>query len=175
MQLILGLIFALARAAHGGGYVGRLLSILVMALGFTIIHISTWGLYDAAIAGLIAFVGLYIGLVVGWGKGFAAITGRYSTTEKEFLPADYVGDFTHLMYGDAKLSGAAFLTIRSMLFLPLFIALAFYTGEYGFLFTGLSVLSMGVVYYLAGVVIEETKAVRLAEVVYFAIIGAALL
>jgi hypothetical protein len=171
---ILALVFALARAAHGGGYVSRLLSILIMALGFALVHISTYGLIDAVIAGLIAFSGLYLGLVFGWGKGFAAITGRYFVDEKDFLPADLVGDWIYKKYGNAKLAGAAFFTARSIAFFPLFIVLAMATEEYGYLLSSLSVLSMGVVYYGAGRVIEESKAVRLAEVVYFAIIGAAL-
>jgi hypothetical protein len=77
--------------------------------------------------------------------------------------------------GDAKLAGIAFLTVRSMLFLPLFIALAAFTGDYyGYLLSSLFVFSMGIVYYGAGRLVSEDKAVRLAEIVYFAIIGAAL-
>lgn len=174
MMLVLGSIFALARAAHGGGHVSRLLSILIMALGFVLVHISTYGLIDAAILGLITLVGLYLGLVFGWGKGFAAITGRYFANEKDFLPADLAGDYVFKKYGNAKLAGAVFLSVRSIAFLPLFIILASLTGDYGYLFGGLSVLSMGAVYYGAGRAVEEKYAVRLAEVVYFLIIGAAL-
>lgn len=176
MTLFLALIFATARAAHGGGYVSRLLSILIMALGFVLVHISTYGLIDALVAGLIAFAGLYLGLVVGWGKGFAAITGRYDLSEKEAFPADYIANLVYIHSSDnAKLAGTVFMTARSIFFFPLFIALAAVTGDYyGYLLSSLFVLSMGVVYYGAGRVIEEKYAVRLAEVVYFFIVGAAL-
>ena len=175
VSIILAIIFAIARAAHGGGYVSRLLSILIMGVGFMLVHISTYGLYNAVIAGLIAYVGIYIGLVVGWGKGFASITGRYFDKERDFMPADYVGHKVYVRTGDAKLAGVAFMTVRSILFLPLFIALAAFTGDYyGYLLSSLFVLSMGAVYYLAGRLVSESKSVRLAEVVYFAIIGASL-
>ena len=174
MMIILGFIFALARAAHGGGHVGRLLSIFIMALGFTLVHISTWGLIDAALYGVGVWALLVFGLVFGWGKGFAAITGRYFIDEKDFLPADLMGDLVFVKSGNAKLAGVVFFTVRSIAFLPLFIILAKATGDYGYLLSGLSVLSMGAVYYLAGRVIEESKSVRLAEVLYFFIIGAAL-
>lgn len=176
MVIVLGFVFALARAAHGGGHVSRLLSIFIMALGFVLVHTSTYGLIDASVAGLIAFAGLYLGLVVGWGKGFAAITGRYNLSEKEAFPADYIANLVYIHNNDnAKLAGTVFMTVRSIFFFPLFIALAVATGDYyGYLLSSLSVLSMGVVYYGAGRVIEEKYAVRLAEVVYFFIIGAAL-
>ena len=176
MSAILASIFALSRAAHGGRYVSRLLSILIMGVAFFGLQLFYGqALIDAARMGLIAFVGLYVGLVVGWGKGFAAITGRYNPAEKEFWPADKVGDYVFTKYGNAKMAGVAFLTVRSILFLPLFITLARYTGDYyGYLLSSLFALSMGVVYYLAGRSVEESKAVRLAEVVYFFIIGASL-
>ena len=173
--LITALIFGFSRALHGGGHVSRLLSILIMALGFVLVHISTYGLIDSVLYGLAAFVGLYLGLVVGWGKGFATITGRYFIDERDFLPADLIGDYVFKKYGNTKLAGVAFMTVRSILFLPLFIVLAALTGDYyGYLFSSLFALSMGVVYYGAGRVIEEKYAVRLAEVVYFFIVGAAL-
>lgn len=175
MMFILGSIFALARAAHGGGHVSRLLSILIMALGFVLVHMPTYGLIAASLAGLLVFFGLYLGLIFGWGKGFAAITGRYFINEKDVWLADLAGDYVFKKYGNANAAGVAFFTGRSVLFLPLFVALAVCTGDYyGYLLSSLSVLSMGVIYYIAGHVIEESKAVRLAEVVYFFIIGAAL-
>jgi hypothetical protein len=175
VSTILALVFATARAAHGGGYVSRLLSILIMGLAFFLIRLSEFGLNHAAIQAAICLAGLMAGLIVGWGKGFAAITGRYFDKERDFMPADYVGHKVYVRTGDAKLAGIAFLTVRSMFFLPLFIALAAFTGDYyGYLLSSLFVFSMGIVYYGAGRLVSEDKAVRLAEIVYFAIIGAAL-
>ena len=172
MNIILALIFGFSRAAHGGGYVSRLLSILFMACGYAgYLLLDGRTLIDSAVMGLIAFAGLFGGLVLGWGKGFAAITGRYFKDEKEFFPADWAGDYAFAASGNPKFAGAVFMTVRGMLFYPLFIALAAYTGLWlPYLLSGLAVLSMGLVYWLAGLC-GETRAVRIAEVAYLAIIG----
>ena len=173
-MLILSLIFSLARAAHGGGYVSRMLSVYIMGIGYGAYLLATGhGLAVSGISSLIAFCLLLGGLVLGWGKGFAAITGRYNPVEKEFWPADAVSDWVFSKWGNAKLAGAVFMTVRAMLFYPLFAAMAFYLDNYSLLLWGLSVFSMGLVYWLAGFA-GEKHAVRIAEVVYFAIIGAAL-
>ena len=176
MTLLLAAIFALSLAAHGGRYVNRLLSICIMGVAFYGYQLLAGReLIDAAVMGLIIILGVYIGIVIGWGEGFAAITKRYFKEERDLFYADNASDYVFKKTGNHRLAGAVFLTVRSAMLYPMFIALAAYTGDYyGFLLSGLFVLTMGVVYYAAGRVVEEAGAVRLAEVVYFAIIGGAL-
>jgi len=176
MSFILALIFGLARTAHGGGYVGRVLSVLIMVAGYGgYLLLAGFDWQDSGIGALIAGVGLYLGLLLGWGKGFAAITGRYNPAEREFWPADYIGDKVYAKTGDAYKAGAAFFTVRAVLFYPLFIGLGLYREDLsGFLLSGTLVFTMGVVYWLAGRLIGESRAVRLAEFAYFTIMGLAL-
>jgi hypothetical protein len=174
MGIVLAIIFSLARALHGGGYVSRIISVCIMASGYGAYLLATeHGMAVSGIGSLIAFASLLGGLVLGWGKGFAAITGSYNPAETEFWPADKLGDLVFNKWGNAKLAGAVFMTLRAVLFYPLFAAMAFYLDNYSLLLWGLSVSSMGLVYWLAGFA-GEKHAVRIAEVVYFAIIGAAL-
>lgn len=176
MSILLGLIFGLARAAHGGGYVGRIVSVLIMAIGYgAYLLLAGFDWQDSGLGALIAGIGLYLGLLLGWGKGFAAITGRYNPAEKEFWPADYVGDKVYAKTGDGYKAGVAFMTVRGALFIPVFIALGGYFGNVlPYALSSLAALTMGLVYYGAGKAVTESKAVRLAEFAYFAILGWAL-
>jgi len=175
MNIILALAFGAARALHGGAYVGRIVSVLIMAFSYAAYCLamgSDW--IHAGVSGLIALALLFGGLLLGWGKGFAAITGRYNPAEKEFWPADKAGDWYYARTGDAYNAGVIFLTVRAALFYPLFIALAVYNQDAAYLLSGVLVFTMGVIYWLAGKAVGEAKAVRVAEFAYFAIIGAAL-
>ncbi len=174
--LLLATAFGLARALHGGAYVGRIVSVLIMAFSYAAYCLAMGGGWlHAGISGLIAFALLFGGLLLGWGKGFAAITGRYNPAEKEFWPADKAGDWYFAKTGDAYDAGIVFLTVRAALFYPLFIGLAIYNQDFGgFLLSGVLVFTMGVIYWLAGKAVGEAKAVRVAEFAYFAVIGAAL-
>jgi len=176
MSFILALIFGLARAAHGGGYVGRVLSVLIMVAGYGgYLLLAGLDWQAAGIGALIAGVGLYLGLLLGWGKGFAAITGRYNPAEREFWPADYAGNWAYNKWGNARLAGVAFMTVRGTLFIPVFIALGIYFGGVlSYALSSLAALTMGLVYYGAGKAVEESKAVRLAEFAYFTIMGLAI-
>ncbi len=181
MIFILAIIFALARAAHGGGHVSRLLSILIMSLGFVLVHISTYGLCNAAIAGLIAFAGLFLGLVLGWGAYFSSFSGSIAATqEKEFPLADKFARIFEPKVetpADARRYGVAGMCARFGLFLPMYIGVAWYVGDWFILAKGcVAIVTSGFLYgslrYFPNAV--EKYGSRYAEVATFLAIGGAL-
>lgn len=173
--VIRALIFGLLNALRGGGHVSRGLCVFIMGAAYGALLLAAGnGLLDSGVSGLVAVGGLWLGLSFGWGKGFAAITGRYNPEEKDFWPADKVGDLVYAKTNNAYKAGVAFLTVRAVLFYPLFIALAIWQQNTLLYFSGILVFLMGAVYYVSGRIIEESKAVRLAEFIYLAIIGLSL-
>ena len=181
LSIILAIIFALARAAHGGGHVSRLLSILIMALGFVLVHISTWGLYTTTIALGITFSGLFLGLVLGWGAYFSSFSGNISSTqEKEFALADKFASIFEPKVetpADARRYGVAGMCARFMLFLPMFIGVAWYVGDWFILAKGCVAIAIsgflyGSLRYFPNAV--EKYGSRYAEVATFLAIGGAL-
>lgn len=79
---------------------------------------------DAALYGVITALGIYLGVVVGWGKYFAAFTGKYKPKEKDFFPADILGDVVFARIKNGHLAGFVGMSVRHILYYPLFVVLA---------------------------------------------------
>lgn len=182
MGIILALIFGLARAAHGGGYVGRSVSVLIMAFSYAaylLVMGSDW-IY-AGICGVVVGVFSYLGLVLGWGAYFSSFTGNIeSTKEDEVKLADWFGDMFEPVVetaADARRWGIAGMCARFCAFIPLFIAASWCSDNLWVLLKGsVSIAASGFIYgalrYNSTLV--EKYGTRAAEFVTFAIIGWAL-
>jgi len=171
--LALAFTFAICRALDGGDYVPRPVATLLMGLGFGVTHyVAGNPLMVSGIAGLIVFLGMWLGLLFGW--QLAAIHSRYDPKERNFWPADMVGNWVFKKTSNGFSAGVAFFTVRAVMFYPVFAALAFFLAKPWLYASGLAVFTMGGVYWLAGRAIGEKHATRLAEYAMGAIWGAAL-
>ena len=172
--LLLCLIFGLLNALRGGAFISRSLAAFLMGVTYAIYLALLGHTYlDAGVCGLITFGGLYLGLMIGWGKGFAAITGIYDPTQKEFLPSDIVGNWVYAKTNNGYLAGVVWMTIRGVLFYPTYLILAIWTGDSQFCISGLLVFTMGLAYGVMRFVPQQ-YAVRCAEVLFGSILGLAL-
>lgn len=125
------------------------------------------------IIGVIVAVGLYLFVVLGWGRGFAAIHGNdIAFSEPEIRPIDWLAKQIAGSWGNHA-HGTVWMSLRGLLLLPLFVALSVYLKDWTVSLYGLSGLAKGPVYYLAGRVTQK-YAVEVAEVVMGAIIGLAI-
>lgn len=150
--MITALIFGLARAAHGSGYVSRFVSVLIMAIAYGV-HLAFAGnsFLDVAVAIFLALFGLWLGLLFGWGAFFASFTGNVqSTKEKEFAPGEWVADVLQPLVetpADARRWGVAGMCVRFAMFTPLFVLLALWLGDYWLLAWGaVAIVASGFVY-----------------------------
>ena len=179
--MIEALIFGLSRAAHGGGYVSRFVSVLIMAIAYGV-HLAFAGhsLLDVAVASVIALGGLWVGLLFGWGAFFSSFTGNVeSTKEKEFGPGEWFADVLQPLVetpADARRWGVTGMCVRFTMFAPLFILLALWLGDYWLLAWGAgAIVFSGFVYgalrYSHALV--EKHGTRAAEFVTLFLIGLA--
>lgn len=170
MACILAFIFGLSNAFRGGNYVSRLLSVLIMGIAYAAYLLVTGhGIVDTGVSGVIAFGTLWPGLLLGW--QLSAITGRYNPEEKNFWLADKIGNWVYEKTGSGYDAGIAHLSARAVLFYPFFAIMGIWTGSDQFFIWGWLVLLMGPIYYLSGCIGGEKHGTRIAEFIYFAIIG----
>jgi hypothetical protein len=173
--ILLCLTFAILNALRGGAYISRPLAAALMGVAYGIyLTVTGINIGDVAVCALITGVFLYLGLLIGWGKGFAAITGIYDPTQKEFLPSDIVGNWVYAKTNNGYLAGVVWMTIRGVLFYPTYAVLALYTGDSGFYTSGLLVFTMGLAYGVMRYVPQQQYAVRCAELLFGSILGLAL-
>lgn len=120
----------------------------------------------------IIFLGMWGGLVLGWGKYLNILSGNMQyVNEKEVKPIDWLAT---KLYGFPKESSdfirwcfVAF-SLRGMMFYPVFIGLSFYNTKA--LFYGVGCILMGVIYYAAGFTPVGFQ-VRAGEIMYGALLG----
>lgn len=155
--MIEAVIFGIINAARGGGYLPRIMAAILMGTAYFVIN------FDLLSSAIVA-IGLYLALLPGWGKGLASITGRYPYYEKDFWPADKVGDWLHDKTNNGFAAGTAFMTVRGLLFYLPFAGLQLWME-------GLCVILFGLIYYISGKVIGEKNGTRLAEFASLAWIG----
>lgn len=116
----------------------------------------------AILLGVVGFLGLWLGYSIGWGKYFAAFTGRYNPKEKDFFPADCVADWVYKKTKDGYLAGWIGMSIRHMLFSPLMLGIALITHDPHMVLSAVFCFSGGFV-YAAMRFIPEKYAVLIAE------------
>lgn len=173
--ILLCLTFAILNALRGGAYISRPLAAALMGVAYGVYLLLTGSGYaDIAVCAVLTGLFLYLGLLIGWGKGFAAITGVYDPTEKEFLPSDIVGNWVYAKTNNGYLAGVVWMTIRGVLFYPTYVVLGLYIGDSGFYVSGLLVFTMGLAYGVMRYVPQQQYAVRCAELLFGAILGLAL-
>ena len=174
LAIIFCLTFGILNALRGGAFISRPMAAFLMGVAYTIYLILLGhAVSDAGVAGLITGVGTYLGLLIGWGKGFAAITGIYDPTKKEFLPSDIVGNWVYAKTNNGYLAGVVWMTIRGVLFYPTYLVLAVWSGDSAYATSGLLVFTMGLAYGIMRLVPQQ-YAVRCAEILYGSILGLAL-
>lgn len=151
--------FSLLNMCRGAGELARSYSTLLMGVVVYILTLDIW-------AAAITFLGIWIGMTIGWGKGFATIHGCYNRKEKEFYPIDVIVD--KLPINNGYVLGTIWMTLRSILYVPTFLSLAFISTFN--LFFMLPLLLKGIVYYISGR-ISTRHGVRIAEGIWGAILG----
>lgn len=131
-----------------------------------------WAIYLGVIYGVIESsygkgitlaVGSIFGVAFGWGKytqmwgkttfgvGYNS-TAVWSVGEKEFWPADRIGDQVYWSTDNAVAANVVAMGIRyGVMFIPMFFALGYFTESYGrAAFAVLAMFGTGLVYYWAG-------------------------
>ena len=123
---------------------------------------------QVAYAGAVTGLGVWLGVLLGWGKYFAAFHGRYDAAHQEFRPADTLANHVFAKTHDGHLAGIAGFTVRAVLFYPAFLALIWLNPWAALI--GLGVLAQGLIYGAMRWVPEKI-ALPLAELAYGAWLG----
>lgn len=174
IYVILILSFGLLNFLRGRGYLGRVVCALTMGavVSASVYFISNYTAMHSLILFGIVSVFMFLGLLSGWGKYFAVITGDMNTvTESEVKPIDWI---VNKLYGypenKKELITWSFIamSLRGGMFYPLFAALSYY--ELPALLYGVGVFSMGTVYAVMRFV-PERYSITIAEPLYGAVIG----
>jgi hypothetical protein len=109
--LVLSLLYGIFRAAHGAGAIPRAYSIILMAF-FTMLYLNLNIIFSTLLV-----VGLFIGLVPGWGKYQSATGSKYPREEKEIFFIDFITDKIE----NGTLAGIVGMSLRwTVFFIPLF-------------------------------------------------------
>lgn len=169
---------ALINVLRGQGFLPRIASSsmtgTVMGLYALSLGLST---LDIGIASTITTLGVLVWRTPGWGKYFSAIHGRDSELEREIAWIDKAGywlipprRFTAMAN---RLRGTFQMALRGLFLYPTFACMAFFF-DHSALLLGLLSCLQGPIYFLAGRIVREERAVALAEVIMGAMIGALL-
>lgn len=149
-------------------FMGLSVGASVWTLGFPLLH--------TAIVTLIVAAGVFFWSLKGWGKYFSAIHGRDYESEKEIGWIDWIGYelIPALPEGESRhrnrIRGTIQMALRGLFLYPAFIGLGLYHSPAAFGWGLLSALQ-GPIYFLAGRIHGEEKAVKMAEIYYGAVQG----
>lgn len=173
--MIFTLLMGYLNAMRGSGIFERDWWIMIMAwnicwliryqVGFSLPHIM---MLMPLVYGI-----LMLGFMPGWGKYFnVAFTNIAYINEREFKPIDWVCDIilgkpTTILAFERWCFLA--MTLRGMLFYPLFVFLSLFNPMA--MFYGWGVCSMGIVYWLR-IFTPESYSIRIAEFAYGCVLGA---
>lgn len=131
------------------------------------------GWTHVALISAVVSLGYLLAVTPGWGKGFSALGNLpYMYHEKEWPPANQVGDLYYRANGSDVGAGVAYMTARSVWFAPLFASLAYFAGWWTL--CGLLMLALGGCYWLAGKIVAPDWRGCVAEIVTGLVLGVAL-
>lgn len=172
INFILIPIFSLLNALRGGAHISRPTCAFGMGLSVFILKYFQVSLEQSIIMGFIVFLGMWFGLVLGWGKYLNILSGNMQYVhEDEIKPIDWVAN---TICGFSQNSDQFIrwcfvaMSLRGALFYPVFIALSYY--NHNALVFGLGSILMGFVYCLARLAPIGTQ-VRASELMYGALLG----